>query len=78
MTTTPDRTYTPCEAYDCFVGSIPVAEFVGHHASLELAIDGLIKEPHWEEGSAPANLRELLAEYCRAEIAAADTAAPGA
>ena len=77
MATTPDRTYSPAEAYDCFVGSIDVAEFIRHHASLEAAIDSLIEEPHWEGGSAPANLRELLAEYCKT-TPAADTAAPGA
>jgi hypothetical protein len=78
MTAKPDRIYSPAEAYDCFVGSIPVAEFVRHHDSLEAAIDRLFEDPHWGEGSAPANLRELLVEYCNAALAAGDTAAPGA
>jgi len=60
------RNYSPEQAYECFVGSITVEEFLAYFDTIEEAIDELIEENVFE--NAPANLKALLLDYCEAEL----------
>jgi len=66
MTTATARNYSPEQAYECFVGSISVQEFLAYFDTIEEAIDALIEEGNFE--NAPANLKSLLLDYCEAEL----------